>query len=329
MFVDLDLALVRSFAITADELHFRRAAERLCITQQALSQRIRRLELLLGVSLFVRGNRSVALTDEGQRFLEPARRVLEAAEAAVRAVQPRERRPLRVDVVDGRLAPLRLIRKLLEEDPDLPLNMSMRQSLGAALPALARDEIDTAFGRVHDVQGWSAEFAHRLVRLEPLRALVPGTHPLADRDELRIADLRAGGIWQARYGVTSEWEHYVRRLADAFDLSLTLSGAALSDEHFVERLWSHGDMACLVGADVSYGDSPDIRSIPLVDPTPVYPWSMVWRRQAGHPLVERLVSLAKRSAGDWLTHVPGEIWLPVPDRALLRGAAVAADVLPG
>ncbi|WP_167532747.1 LysR family transcriptional regulator [Streptomyces alboniger] len=329
MIVDLDLALVRSFAITAEELHFRRAAERLFITQQALSQRIRRLELLLGVSLFVRGNRSVALTEEGQRFLAPARRVMEAADAAVQAVQPRERRPLRVDVVDGRLAPLQLVRKLLEEDPELPLNLSMRQSLAAALPALARDEIDTAFGRVHDVQGWSAEFSHRLVRLEPLRALVPRTHPLAGRDEVRIDELRSCGIWQPRNGVASEWEHYVRRLADSFGLSLAFSGAALSDEHFLEHLWSHGEMACLAGADVSYAFSPDIRSIPLVDPTPVYPWSMVWRRQAGHPLVDRLVGLAKRSAGDWLTHVPGEIWLPAPDRALLRGAGVDVDAVRG
>ncbi|MEU7583751.1 LysR family transcriptional regulator [Streptomyces sp. NPDC041068] len=327
--MDLDLALVRSFAITAEELHFRRAAERLFITQQALSQRIRRLELLLGVSLFARDNRSVALTEEGQRFLAPARRVMEAADAAVQAVQPRERRPLRVDVVDGRLAPLQLVRKLLEEDPELPLNLSMRQSLVAALPALARDEIDTAFGRVHDVQGWSAEFAHRLVRLEPLRALVPRTHPLADRDEVRIDDLRGGGIWQPRYGVASEWELYVRRLADSFDLSLTLSGAALSDEHFVELLGSHEGMACLAGADVSYGYSPEIRSLPLVDPTPVYPWSMVWRKQAGHPLVDRLVGLAKRSAGDWLTHAPEDIWLPAPDRALLLGTTVGADALRG
>lgn len=71
--MDLDVAQVRAFVRTAEELHFGRAAGTLAISQQALSKRIARLESLLGTELFQRGGNGVRLTEAGQRFLPPAR----------------------------------------------------------------------------------------------------------------------------------------------------------------------------------------------------------------------------------------------------------------
>src|SRR5436190_5350831 len=126
--MDLDLALVRSFVCTAEDLHFAAAADRLHVTQQALSKRIQRLESLLGVRLFVRTTRQVVLTAEGRRFLPHATDLLAAADAAVLAV--RGTAPaLRVDVLDSRLAPDRLVGQVLAENPDLRIERSMRNSL--------------------------------------------------------------------------------------------------------------------------------------------------------------------------------------------------------
>ncbi|WP_369204326.1 LysR family transcriptional regulator [Streptomyces sp. PU-14G] len=317
MDVDLDLALVRSFVVTAEEMHFRRAAERLVITQQAVSQRVRRLECLLGVPLFVRGHRGVDLTDAGRRFLGPARNVLAAAAAAAEAARSPAQRSLRVDVVDGRLAPLRLVRRLLEEDPELPVNISSRQALRVSLPALTRGEIDCAFGRVHDAARPPAGADHEFVRLEPVCALLPRSHELAGRDRLTMDDLRRTGIWMPHYGQDSEWHSFVRHLAEEFGLSLTLSGPAISEEHFVQLLWEHAEMVCLGGSDVSYGYSSDIRCLPLVEPRPLYPWSLVWLRSNGHPLVERMITMARAVAADWLAYTPRADWLPKEDLALL------------
>jgi len=104
--VDLDLAQVRAFVATAEELHFGRAATRLFLSQQALSKRIARLEDELGVRLFVRGKHAVELTEAGRRFLPPARQFLADGDRAVAAARHTSR-PLRVDVWGHLYAPMR------------------------------------------------------------------------------------------------------------------------------------------------------------------------------------------------------------------------------
>lgn len=96
---------MRAFVVTAEELHFGRAAERLFVSQQALSKRIRRLEQTLAAPLFERTTRTVELTDAGRRLLPHAVEAVSAFDRAVRSGRAVDE-PLRVDVYDERrLAP--------------------------------------------------------------------------------------------------------------------------------------------------------------------------------------------------------------------------------
>jgi len=78
----MELRHLRYFVAIAEERSFTRAAERLWVAQPGLSTQIRRLESELGVQLFERHARGVDLTDAGELFLERARTVLAAADAA-------------------------------------------------------------------------------------------------------------------------------------------------------------------------------------------------------------------------------------------------------
>jgi DNA-binding transcriptional LysR family regulator len=102
----VELRQLRYFVAVAEELHFRRAAERLHMSQPPLSQQVQRLEAELGCRLLARDRRSVALTPAGDAFLVDVRGVLAALDRAVttaRGVAAGEEGRLRISFVGSAL----------------------------------------------------------------------------------------------------------------------------------------------------------------------------------------------------------------------------------
>jgi DNA-binding transcriptional LysR family regulator len=79
----MEFQQLRYFVMVAEELHFGRAADRLHITQPALSKQIAKLEKEIGVALLIRTKRTVQLTSAGQVLLEQAKQLLFQTDAAV------------------------------------------------------------------------------------------------------------------------------------------------------------------------------------------------------------------------------------------------------
>lgn len=304
--VDLDMAQVRAFVRTAEELHFGRAAGTLDVSQQALSKRIARLESLLGTRLFERGGNGVRLTGSGRRFLAPARQALAAADTAVAAAVGNDR-PLRVDVWGHLYAPMRTLAQVAGEAGELVSGHG--RDLPSVTEALLRGDIDAAIGRVHPPL--RAGLTHRLVRLEPVDAVLGTDHPLAAEPSLRPDRLRDSVLWAP--GPLDRLD-FLHRFADRFGIRDRAASVNLGLAHFLGEVAADPRRFSLLPADVPLPEVPGLRSVPLVDPTPLYAWSLLWRTGSGHPGLHGLTAACAAEArrSRWLEYDPARDWLPEP-----------------
>ncbi len=186
----MELRQLRYFVAVAEELHFRRAAQRLHIAQPPLSQQIRKLERELGVELFRRTNRQVELTDAGRIFLEEARRTLSNAERAVEAVRSAARGEvgwLRIGFVGSVSYDLlpRLLSEFRKRYPEVQLDLR-QLTTEEQMECLEKGDIDLGISReLEEING--LEVVPLLS--ERLFAALPAEHPLASSEKAELAEL--------------------------------------------------------------------------------------------------------------------------------------------
>jgi DNA-binding transcriptional LysR family regulator len=185
-----ELRHLRYFVAVAEELHFGRAARRLGIAQPPLSQQIRQLEERLGVSLFSRTSRQVALTPAGEALLRGARRALAEvglATAAARRAATGETDALRVAYTDSAALSVLpgAIRRFRDALPSVHLDL-VEGSTAAQVDAVVRDLVDLAVVRGPVVQ---PALRTEVVLRESFLVALPESHPLAGLADIELRAL--------------------------------------------------------------------------------------------------------------------------------------------
>ena len=316
---DLDVRTMRYFVAVAEELSFTRAAARLFVAQQAVSRDIRHLERRLGTPLFVRTTRRVTLTPDGRRLLVRAREFLAVHDAILDDVAG-PGRPIIVDLLsEGRLTGPRVLEALRAAAPDLDVLGQYGHAGAPAIEHLRSAELDIAVGRVDWIgQRSTAGLGRRPLRWEPLALLLPGGHQLARLEEVPIARL-AGLEIDVNPGRpdATEWTDLARQFLD-------LAGAVPTPPHVsAVGLENQAHHLMRQGVPILTGvDHVEIRSgivRPLVDPVPIYPWSIAWRAGVRVEVVAAIEAAADLLARetDWL-ELPERAWLPEPEASQRR-----------
>jgi DNA-binding transcriptional LysR family regulator len=183
------------FLAVADELHFGHAATRLGIAQPALSKTVRQLERRLGVTLFERTSRAVALTEAGQVLAREARVALEAmSAAALRTQRAATRDPHLILAMKpgGDAGLLPAILAAYEREPQV---LPVEVAFGAGPSRMLREgQADAAllYSPPDELAGLDTE---TLLAEAPV-AVLPASHPLAHRASLRMADLDGENLHQ-------------------------------------------------------------------------------------------------------------------------------------
>lgn len=212
----MELRHLRYFVVVAEELNFTRAAARLHIAQPPLSQQIRALEEQLGVALFERSKRRVALTDAGQRYLQHVRRILaeveQAADDARRAARG-EVGELRVGFTSSlpftTLLP-GLISDYRHHYPQVQL--TLREMFTAQQFEALRDErLDVGFVRFHGPEN-PPDLLLREIHRDPLRLVINARHPLAAQPQVSLEQLHGESFITYPAGVGTGLNVQVRQL---------------------------------------------------------------------------------------------------------------------
>lgn len=291
-----DLRQIKYFVATAEELHFRRAADRLGIAQPALSRAIQALEAELDVALFVRTNRSVQITTAGRVFLEGAREIIALTERTLEETRTAH---------DGRVGELRIgytdfaiagaLPRLLKGFQERHTRVTLKPQHGVTLTQIQRLEegkLDLGF-----VTGPIARdgFDQCVVQSEAFECVVADSHRFAHRASIRIAEL-AGEDFV--HGSSKDWQHF-------YDYLLPLCRRAGFAPRIVQEAFNTagilGLVSCGMGVtvlteQVCQALGTGLVAIPLLDVDERLVTSAIWR-------VDHLIGPARHFV-DYLRDLP-------------------------
>jgi DNA-binding transcriptional LysR family regulator len=287
----MELRHLRYFVAVAEELHFRRAAERLHMSQPPLSQQIRQLEQEVGAQLLSRNQHRVELTASGAAFLERAREILDAVEAAAleaRRVQRGEIGRLAVGFVGSSM--YSVVPELLHAFSDAHGDVGLRlHELGTTeqLRQLESGRLDVGFLRPGRPRaGLAVEPIHH----EPVMVALPELHPLARKLQISVDDLageplilltRAGspGLRQALEPVADQ-DAIVQEVAEIQTvIGLVAAGVGIS---LVPQ-----SIRALMRRGVSYRPLEDAPTVQL---------AVAWRAGDDSPVLAAFLALVRASA---------------------------------
>ena len=288
----VDLRELRYFLAVAEELNFTRAAARLHVDQQALSTAIRELEQELGVRLFTRSTRHVALTPAGEVLIPAARRILTDVNDAVHQVQEAAagrhgRLVVGVAIaVHGAAVVREPIRRFGEASPNVDLHVvgydHSDPSAGLAsggsqaaflLGPLTADGLDSV-----------------TVLREQRHVMLPADHPLAGREQLRAADL-AGVTWLRVPAPESEWTRFWFQPPNGGPATGPEIRSGAEWVPAVESGRGVGYTLPTLAADYL---PPQIATVPIVD-IETGSVLLAWSPETADPLVEGLVAATQET----------------------------------
>jgi DNA-binding transcriptional LysR family regulator len=272
----MDFHRLNAFVVLAEELSFTKAAARLHMSQPPLTRLISSLEEALGVRLFERSTRSVALTGPGVVLLKEAREIfarLEQAEAAVRSVA--QLKSARLSVGFCLLAYYSVLPQALslfrERFPEVELDL-VQQSDGRQIELLQRGKLDVAF-----IEGpFEEDGIETLVTAhEKLAVLLPDDHRLASRAKLKLGELQGETfIFHSRKERQGFYDGFVSLLREE---GITPKTLIKEEGQSCPILAATGKGVVLIPLSCVHSKMTGVKAVPLSDSSAKVPVVAAWR----------------------------------------------------
>lgn len=291
----MDLTHLRQFIAVAEELSFRRAAERLHISQPPLSVRINQLESELGTRLLDRSpGAKTRLTASGVVFFQEAKSILNAVDAAVertRRAARGESGGLAIGLTSSMAHGIvpELVRDFSRANPAVEIRLSELTTAQQEKALLART-LDLAFCYPPLEQ---EEFATQTVCSEGMVLAVPDSHPLSRKKKIELTALRREVVLT-----------FPRPLSPGFyDLMIAAFSNASISPRIAEEATQLQTIIALVCAGLGVAVVPESMSglarngvvyRAFAEPMPIVRTILAWRNDSLHPVARRFVSMVRK-----------------------------------
>ncbi|WP_199432296.1 LysR family transcriptional regulator [Qaidamihabitans albus] len=280
-----ELRHLRCFLAVAEEGNVTRAAERLHLTQPAVSRTLRQLEVHLGVRLVDRSTHRLALTAEGNAFRDKAAAAVAAVDDALDPARLFPW-PLRFGhawaAVGGHTA--ELLRRWEQRHPDTPLELLRIDDRTAGLTG---GKVDVALlrGPVR-----AAGLVTEPLMTESRVAAVPTGSPLAGRESLTLADFTGETVAVNHVSGVTTLDLWPPELRPARTLPVA------NTDDWLAAIAARRAVGVTTSATARIHSYPGVAFVPLTG-APGIPVVLAWRRAPGHPAIADLVALAHEVVG--------------------------------
>ncbi|MFM0005191.1 MULTISPECIES: LysR substrate-binding domain-containing protein [Paraburkholderia] len=295
----IDFRLIRQlwmFLAVAEEKHFGRAAQRLNMSQPPLTEQIKVLEQSLKLNLFERSRRGTQLSAAGAAILPAVRQFadqVERLERVVREVAAGQTGVLQVGAITSAMLETvpEVLNALKHEYPDLTVFIREIDSV-EAVPALEAGELDVAFVRLDGNVGHG--IATMPLAEDRLAVAVPRDHPFAKLSRVRLRSLADESLVMSSRQVSPAYFDFLTAVCQSH-------GFAPRVLHEVRSVTSQiayvgcGQGVALVPASTRKLASENVVFRPLKERVMVVTAALAWNPNRHHPMVDAVVSHAKRA----------------------------------
>ncbi len=291
----MEFRQLRYAVAIARKLSFTRAADTLAVAQPALSQQIATLEAELGVRIFDRTNRRVALTDAGRAFVARAERILGDLDSAVEEMTAYAG-GLRGRIVVGTyqsFAEYTLPKLLGRFHAGHPrIEVALREGMADDLLAGLRDSsIDVFIGDLGDTDPRAAlEFDHLPLYEDEIAIAVSASHPLARRSSVRIEELRDEAFVIFRPGSSLTQRLFALARGAGFDPRVAFESV---DSLTVRSLVAEGLGVALFPRTLGNTPGPNVSLMSLAPDPIVRRMSLVTRKTPYAPSAQRFIAFMR------------------------------------
>jgi LysR family cyn operon transcriptional activator len=241
----MEMSQLRTFRAVAETLNFTRAAERLHLTQSAVSHQIKALEEELGEPLFIRAKRGVKLSQAGQIALEYVQRILDDSEALRESVSGRERKPVgRVRVAAATQAFVHLFAPLFESfmDSHHGIDLSFRTTVSTeqTVADILNGAADVGFA---SLAVYSPNLQVTKLFEDELALIVSKDHKLAKKRTATVAEIQQEKLilFERGASIRRATDHFFDQIGVRPDLALESN-----DTYFIKRMIERGLGASLL-----------------------------------------------------------------------------------